>query len=66
MQFLAVKCPTTGKFFSTEIETDPQTMLALPDDIRTRSYCSLCGQSHDWLAREAILVNFLPKMKPLS
>jgi hypothetical protein len=61
MQFLAVKCPTTGKFFSTEIETDPETMLALPRDVRTRSHCSLCGQNHDWAAREAILANFLTK-----
>jgi hypothetical protein len=61
MQFLAVKCPITGKFFSTKIETDPQTMVALPDDVRTRSHCSLCGRYHDWSAREAILANFLTK-----
>ena len=61
MQFLAVKCPTTGKFFSTKIETDPETMVALPDDVRARSHRSLCGKDHDWLAREAILANFLPK-----
>jgi hypothetical protein len=56
-----VKCPTTGKFFSTKIETDPETMVALPDDVRARSHRSLCGKDHDWLAREAILANFLPK-----
>jgi hypothetical protein len=61
MQFLAVKRPTTGKFFSTEIETDPETMVALPHDVRTRSHCSLCGQNHEWSAGEAILANFLPK-----
>ena len=59
MQFLAVKCPLTGKFFSTEIETDSATMVSLPDGVRTESHCSRCGQMHIWTMREAILANFV-------
>jgi hypothetical protein len=33
MRFLAAKCPKTGKFFSTGIETDPDSMIKLPRDI---------------------------------
>jgi hypothetical protein len=61
MGLLAVKCPTTGKFYWTGIETDPETMIALPRDVQTQSYCPRCGHIHDWWARETILVNFLPK-----
>jgi predicted RNA-binding Zn-ribbon protein involved in translation (DUF1610 family) len=59
MQFLAVKCPNTGKFFSTEIETDSATMVALPDGVRAQSHCPRCGQEHIWTVREAILANFV-------
>jgi hypothetical protein len=60
MRLLAAKCPATGKFFSTGIETDPETMIRLPRDVPIESQCSQCGQMHSWWSQEAIMVNFLP------
>ena len=60
MRILAAKCPVTGKFFSTGIETDPATMISLPRDVQMQSQCSRCGQLHSWWSQEALLLNFLP------
>jgi hypothetical protein len=60
MRILAAKCPISGKFFSTGIETDPATMTSLPRDVQIQSECSRCGQLHSWLSQEALLLNFLP------
>jgi hypothetical protein len=60
MRILAAKCPVTGKFFSTGVETDAATMISLPRDVQMQSQCSRCGQVHSWKSQEALLLNFLP------
>jgi hypothetical protein len=60
MRILATKCPVTGKFFATGIETDPDSMTSLPRDVQMQSQCSRCGQTHSWWSQEALLLNFLP------
>jgi hypothetical protein len=55
MGLLMLKCPSTGKEFSTGIITDAETFKKLPNTA-TKAACPHCGQSHRWLANEARLL----------
>ena len=54
MSAIMVKCPNTGQFTSTGIQTDPQSFRSLPD-VLAHSRCPLCGLEHAWWKREAFL-----------
>jgi hypothetical protein len=54
MRKIMIKCPNTGEFISTGIETDLQNFRALPD-VLAHSRCPLCGLEHAWWRREALL-----------
>jgi hypothetical protein len=58
MGILVVKCPATGKTFSTGILTDIP-IQQLPDK-STSSKCPHCGGEHAWRPREAALLASLP------
>ena len=54
MSAVMIKCPSTGDFISTGIETDPESFRNLPD-VLAHSRCPLCGLEHAWWKREASL-----------
>jgi len=56
---LVVKCPTTGKDFSTGILTDEDSLSLTPREL-TRSHCPHCGVEHAWWTKDAKLVPALP------
>jgi hypothetical protein len=54
MSTVMIKCPNTGDFIATGIETDPESFRNLPD-VLAHSRCPLCGLEHAWWKREAWL-----------
>ena len=56
MGILLVKCPKTGKMFSTGIQADAETIKNLPE-VHTRSRCPHCGVVHIWLPHEAVFTH---------
>jgi hypothetical protein len=57
---LVVKCPTTGKEFSTGIQTDADSFALLPQEL-TRSRCPHCNLEHTWWTKDAKLIGALPQ-----
>jgi hypothetical protein len=51
---LLIKCPVTGKEFSTGIETDEQSLELIPDTV-AQSACPHCGNDHAWSKFDARL-----------
>jgi hypothetical protein len=51
---LLIKCPVTGKEFSTGIETDKQSLELIPDTV-VQSPCPHCGNEHAWSKFDARL-----------
>ncbi len=51
---LLIKCPVTGKEFSTGIETDRRSLELIPDTV-ARSPCPHCGHDHAWSKFDARL-----------
>jgi hypothetical protein len=58
MGVLLVKCPKTGKMFSTGIQADAETVKNLPE-VQTRLRCPHCGTDHLWLPRDAVYTEAL-------
>jgi len=56
MAMVLIRCPTTGKYAATGIETDPDTFKALPD-VGDTVDCRHCGRPHRFTKPAAILVN---------
>jgi hypothetical protein len=54
MPTVMIRCPNTGKYISTGIETDPDSFRNFPD-VLARARCLLCGVEHTWWKREASL-----------
>jgi len=54
MGALLLKCPKTGKNFSTGIQAEGNTVEKLPQ-VQMRSKCPHCGLEHLWWTREATL-----------
>ncbi len=53
MGALLLKCPNTGREFSTGIEIpDEASFRKLPDTV-TKATCPHCGLKHTWWTREA-------------
>lgn len=59
MSVLLIKCPRTGKRFSTGILTDIP-VHRLPD-ATLRSRCPYCGGEHQWRSCEAMAVESVPR-----
>jgi hypothetical protein len=51
---LLIKCPVTGKEFSTGIETDRHSLELIPDTV-AQSQCPHCGNDHAWSKFDARL-----------
>lgn len=54
MSSVMIRCPSTGRAVSTEIETEPSVFRQLPN-IRARMHCPGCGREHMWRTSEAWL-----------
>jgi predicted RNA-binding Zn-ribbon protein involved in translation (DUF1610 family) len=53
MGIVVVKCPLTGRPFSTGIQVEREDFETLQQDSMTTSRCPHCGQEHIWWTREA-------------
>jgi hypothetical protein len=63
MGALMLKCPTTGREFSTGIFADKETFQQLPDTV-TKATCPHCGRLHSWWTREARLADtIVPQLR---
>ena len=56
MGVLVIKCPNTGRQFSTGIHVDKETLARVPQEF-THTRCPHCNLRHSWLPREAQLVD---------
>jgi endogenous inhibitor of DNA gyrase (YacG/DUF329 family) len=65
MDVLLVKCPVTGKEFSTGIETDSRSLDLIPDTL-AQSHCPYCGTRHWWSKREARLGESGPALDKIA
>jgi hypothetical protein len=59
MGVLLIKCPNTGRQFSTGIHVDAETLARVPQEF-TYTHCPYCNSEHLWLPREAELVDAIP------
>ena len=59
MGVLLIKCPNTGRQFSTGIHVDAETLARVPQEF-TYTHCPYCNSEHLWLHREAELVDAIP------
>ena len=59
MGVLLIKCPNTGRQFSTGIYVDAETLARVPQEF-THTRCPYCKSDHTWLPREASLVEAIP------
>jgi predicted RNA-binding Zn-ribbon protein involved in translation (DUF1610 family) len=60
MGVVVVKCPVTGRPFSTGIQVEREDFEALQQDSMTTSRCPHCGLEHIWWTREARCIDALP------
>jgi hypothetical protein len=51
MGVLMLKCPTTGREFSTGIFAEEDTFKKLPNTV-TKAACPHCSHQHSWWTRE--------------
>ncbi len=49
-----IRCPVTGREFSTGIETDQRSLDLIPETV-TQSLCPHCGTHHAWSKLDARL-----------
>jgi hypothetical protein len=54
MGVLMLKCPTTGREFSTGIFAEEDTFKKLPNTV-TKATCPHCSRLHSWWTRETRL-----------
>jgi hypothetical protein len=59
MGVVVVKCPVTGRPFSTGIQVEREDFDALQQDSMTTSRCPHCGLEHIWWTREARCIDAL-------
>jgi hypothetical protein len=52
MGFVMVKCPATGRVFSTGVEIEASRFRSMPVFFG-RSHCPHCLIEHEWFARDA-------------
>ena len=56
MGVLMVKCPTSGREFSTGIQLEEEDLERLPETM-AESRCPHCGGDHVWWTRESRIVD---------
>ena len=56
---LMIRCPVTGREFSTGIETDRHTLELIPETV-AQSLCPHCGTHHAWSKFDARLCESAP------
>jgi len=56
MSSVMIRCPTTGRAVSTEIEIEPIVFCKLPK-VAARMTCPACGQEHVWNTSSAWLAS---------
>ena len=56
MGVLLIRCPTTGREFSTGVQVEFDTLSCLPQ-LPSDTRCPHCLSVHFWLPREAKLVD---------
>jgi hypothetical protein len=59
MGVLLVKCPISGREFSTGIQIDQDSLGRLPESL-AKAKCPHCAGEHTWWTREARLVDEVP------
>jgi len=64
MNSVMIRCPTSGRAVSTEIETEPSVFRKLPD-IGAHMHCPACGQDHVWRISEAWLAGEPRPARPM-
>jgi hypothetical protein len=62
MGVLMVKCPTSGREFSTGIVMEGATFERLPETM-AESRCPHCGGDHVWWTREACIAEDVPSIQ---
>jgi hypothetical protein len=62
MDVLAIRCPSSGREFSTGIEVQAQTVAKLLD-VRNFTRCPYCGMAHGWRVPDARLADESQKME---
>jgi hypothetical protein len=60
MGVLIVKCPATGKMFSTGILADAETVKSLPP-VQSRSKCPHCRSDHLWWPEDIVFAPALAR-----
>jgi hypothetical protein len=63
MGVLMLKCPTTGREFSTGIHVEEDSFKRLPDTV-TKARCPHCDLSHSWWTHEARLADTVAPSQP--
>ena len=58
MGVIVVKCPVSGRDFSTGIKIDRDDFRLLPE-VLTHSHCPYCSLEHSWWTREGRFVEAL-------
>jgi hypothetical protein len=56
---VVIRCPTTWREFSTDIQVDAETLARVPQEL-THTHCPYCKAQHSWLPLEAKLVDAIP------
>ncbi len=59
MGVLVIKCPVTGREFSTGIQTDAASLALMPNEVG-QAKCPYCLTKHSWRPLDARLVDGLP------
>jgi hypothetical protein len=59
MGVLLVKCPVTGREFSSGIQVERDEVKRFPNSL-TQSHCPYCGLEHVWWTSEGRFVETLP------
>lgn len=60
MGVLLVKCPATGKEFSTGMQLERVALPLLPRNHEGKTFCPYCKVEHTWRVREARWVDAIP------
>lgn len=63
MSSVMIRCPNTGCFVSTAIETEPSVFHSLPE-VASRMQCPACGQEHVWWTSSAWLADEPRRVEP--
>ena len=60
MGVLLVKCPATGKEFSTGLQLEKASLSSMPRNHEFRTLCPYCKIAHTWHLRDTRWVDAIP------